>query len=59
MEKEGTLPKGLRQVIGFVHNGILDGFLVIRVEKCVFIIQGMVLYFTEAEFGEKKGIRGF
>lgn len=59
LEKEWILPKGLRHVTGFVHNGTLGGFLVIRVEKCVLIIEEMVLYFIEEDFWEKKGINGF
>lgn len=56
LEKEGMVSKDLRHVVGFAHNRTLDGLHVPRVEKCVLIIQVIVLYFTEADFGEKKGV---
>lgn len=56
LEKEGMLSKDLRHVVGFAHNRTLDGLHVLRGEKCVLIIQVIVLYFTEAYFGEKKGV---
>lgn len=59
LEKEWILFKDLRYVDGFVYNGILDGFFVIRVEKGVLIIQKIVLYFIEVDFWERKYIYGF